>query len=265
MSAERISNKNKIRSLIFSLFLFSILLYLSQIFDLNYKAQRLLSNILETPERFVTRILERYQELENKEIAKLKKDILNLENTVYEKDLRIKSLESLGSYETPSENQKDKSNVYISSFDQMNFNCCKKHRVYLTNPTKINDGVFAISQGDFAIGKSRTISNNEIEVRLLSDPEEYISIKTANDFYCIAKGEGNPLSISCLNESKAVSYEIGETFFTTGFDGIYPVGLIVGRLKNIENIENNFFRQKLEIELFFDPFKSMNKRVILHD
>ena len=84
MSAERISIKNKIRSLIFSLFLFSILLYLSQIFDLNYKAQRLLSNILETPERFITRLLERYQELENKEIAKLKKDILKLENIVYE-------------------------------------------------------------------------------------------------------------------------------------------------------------------------------------
>ena len=265
MSAKRISNKNKIRSLIFSLFLFSTLLYLSQIFDLNYKAQRLLSNILETPERFVIQLLERYQELENKEIAKLKKDILNLENTVYEKDLRIKSLESLGSFETPSENQKDKSNVYISSFDQKNFNCCKKHRVFITNPAKINDGVFAVSQEDFAIGKSRTISNNEIEVRLLSDPEEYISIKTANDFYCIAKGGGKPLSISCLNESKAVSYEIGETFFTTGFDGIYPVGLIVGRLKNIENIENNLFRQRLEIELFFDPFKSMNKRVILHD
>lgn len=265
MSAERISNKNKIRFLIFSFVLFSILLYLSQIFNLNYKAQRLLSNILETPERFVAELLEQYQELENKEIAKLKKDILNLENIIYEKDLRIKSLENFGSYKTPNEKQEDKSNVYISSFDQMNFNCCKKHRVFVTNPKKINDGIFAVSHGDFAIGKSRILSNREIEVRLLSDPEEYISIKTANDFYCIAKGEGEPLSISCLNESKAVSYEIGEIFFTTGFDGIYPEGLIVGRLANIENIENNLFRQKLEIQLFFDPFKSMNKRVILHD
>ncbi len=265
MSAERISKKNKIRSFIFSLALFSILLSLSQIFDLNYKAQRLLSNILETPEKFVTQLLEGYQELENKEIAKLKKDILDLENMVYEKDLRIKSLENLGTYKLPSENKEDKLNVYISSFDQMNFNCCKKHRVFVTNPKNINDGVLAVSQGDFVIGKSRTLDDYEIEVRLLSDPEEYISIKTENDFYCIAKGEGKPRSASCFNESKAVSYEIGETFFTTGFDGIYPVGLIVGKLKNIENIENNLFRQKLEIELFFDPFKSMKKRVILHE
>ena len=265
MSTERVPTKNKIRILIFGLILFSILLYVSQATNLNHKAQRALSQILETPEKFILQVLDQYQEFESREIAKLKKDILNLQDSIYEKDLQIKSLENSKSYTSYSNVQKDGSSVYISSFDQMNFNCCKKHRVFLTTPTKINDGVFAVSQGDFAIGKSRKLFNNEIEVRLLSDPEEYISIKTANDFYCIAKGEGKPLSISCLNESKAVTYEIGETFFTTGFDGIYPVGLIVGKLKNIENIENNLFRQKLEIELFFDPFKSMNKRVILHD
>ena len=27
----------------------------------------------------------------------------------------------------------------------------------------------------------------------------------------------------------------------------------------------DFFNETLEIELFFNPFKSMNKRVILHD
>ena len=37
--------------------------------------------------------------------------------------------------------------------------------------------------------KSKNISSNEIEVRLLSDPEEYISIKNINGFYCIAKGD----------------------------------------------------------------------------
>ena len=81
--------------------------------------------------------------------------------------------------------------------------------------------------------------------------------------YC--KRRGKTTKYCCLNESKVVEYEIGDTFFTTGFDGIYPAGLIVGRLKGIENIENNLFRQKLDIELFFDPFKSINKRAILHE
>ena len=265
MSAERVPTKNKIRILIFGLILFSILLYVSQATNLNHKAQRALSQILETPEKFILQVLDQYQEFESREIAKLKKDILNLQDSIYEKDLQIKSLENSKSYTSYSNVQKDGSSVYISSFDQMNFNCCKKHRIYISNPNRINEGIFAVSQGDFAIGKTRILSNNEIEVRLLSDPEEYISIKTTKEFFCIAKGDGEALTISCLNESKAVSYEIGDTFFTTGFDGIYPAGLIVGRLKNIENIENNLFRQKLDIELFFDPFKSINKRAILHE
>ena len=265
MSAERVPTKNKIRILIFGLILFSILLYVSQATNLNHKAQRALSQILETPEKFILQVLDQYQEFESREIAKLKKDILNLQDSIYEKDLQIKSLENSKSYTSYSNVQKDGSSVYISSFDQMNFNCCKKHRIYISNPNRINEGIFAVSQGDFAIGKTRILSNNEIEVRLLSDPEEYISIKTTKEFFCIAKGDGEALTISCLNESKAVSYEIGDTFFTTGFDGIYPAGLIVGRLKNIENIENNLFRQKLDIELFFDPFKSIDKRAILHE
>ena len=265
MSAERVPTKNKIRISIFGLILFFILFYVSQATNLNHKAQRSLSQILETPEKFILQVLDQYQELESREIAKLKKDILDLQDSIYEKDLQIKSLENSKSYTSYSNVQKDGFSVYISSFDQMNFNCCKKHRIYISNPNRINEGIFAVSQGDFAIGKTRILSNNEIEVRLLSDPEEYISIKTTKEFFCIAKGDGEALTISCLNESKAVSYEIGDTFFTTGFDGIYPAGLIVGRLKNIENIENNLFRQKLDIELFFDPFKSINKRAILHE
>ena len=52
MPAERIPTKNKIRTLIFSVTLFSLLLLASQAINLNHKAQRALSQILEIPERF---------------------------------------------------------------------------------------------------------------------------------------------------------------------------------------------------------------------
>ena len=99
----------------------------------------------------------------------------------------------------------------------------------------------------------------------MSDPEEFISIKTINGFYCIAKGSSIGRIINCTNESKAVSYEIGDTFFTTGFDGIYPEGMIVGRLTNIQDLGSNIFQETLEIQLFFDPYQSINKRVIFHE
>ena len=159
----------------------------------------------------------------------------------------------------------ENSETFVSSFDQMNFTCCNKHRIYINNPDELEDGIFAVSQGNFVIGKTKIISADEMEVRLLSDPDEYISIKTTNGFFCIAKGTGKARQISCLNESKAVSYTDGDTFFTTGFDGIYPPGLIVGRLKNISSSQTNLFQQNLEIELFFDPYQSINKKVILHE
>ena len=118
--------------------LFSVLLYFSQATNLNHKAQRTLSQILETPEKFILQVLDQYQEFESREIAKLKKDILDLQDSIYEKDLQIKSLENSKSYTSYSNAQKDRSSVYISSFDQMNFNCCKKHIIYISNPNKIN-------------------------------------------------------------------------------------------------------------------------------
>ena len=39
---------------------------------------------------------------------------------------------------------------------------------------------------------------------------------------------------------------------------------LIGAQLNLST-EENFFNETLEIELFFNPFKSINKRVILHD
>ncbi len=265
MSAKIIPIKNKIRISIVGIILFIALSSISNAFDLNFKAQRLLSKILEIPEKFFYQTMDQYQRLQNEEVAKLKKEIINLQDLVYEKDLKIKSLENSNPYYNYENLNNSNSDIYISSFDQVNFNCCNQHRVFITNPSEFENGVYAVSHGDFVIGKTRRISKNEIEVRLLSDPEEYISLKTAKDFFCIAKGKGEGSIITCLNESKAVAYEIGDTFYTTGFDGIYPEGLIVGYLANINDIENNFFLQEIEIELFFDPFKSMNRKAYLHE
>ena len=263
MSRDILPSKKKIQTFIFGGLLILILNLISDSLQINEKANKALTNLLNIPSNFLSQVLRDYQEFENERIAKLENDILDLQNIIYEKDLEIQSLENSKSYNPGVRSNKDESNSSIISFDQLNFNCCKKHRVYVSNPNNIVGDILSVSQGDFVIGKTRTISE-EVEVRLLSDPEEYISIKNTKNFFCIANGNGEPMTIICKNESKAVDYEIGDTFFTTGFDGIHPEGLIVGRLKKITT-EDDFFNETLEIELFFNPFKSMNKRVILHD
>ena len=265
MSTKILSFQKKLRIIIFSILTSVLLMYFSQNLNLNEKSQRLLVKLLNVPQQFLTQVLNEYKDFENQQIAILEKEILNLKNQIYESELKIKSLEN----SNPSFNYEfsriDSSEIYINSFDQMNFTCCNKHRIFVNNPNNINEGIYAISQGNFVIGKTKNITNNEIEVRLLSDPTEYISIKNTNGFYCIARGTGKGRFISCLNESKAVSYSDGDTFFTTGFDGLYPPGLVVGRLIKISTNQSNIFEQRLEIKLFFDPYQSINKKVILHE
>ena len=265
MSSNILPLQKKIRLLLLGLIFVSCLIYISESFELNAKSQRFLVKFLNVPQQFISNVLDEYQEFENAKIASLEEEILNLQNEIYENELQIRSLENSKSFTDYNFTEDNSTQLQIDSFDQMNFTCCNKHRVYLNNPDLNINGVFAVSQGNFAVGKTKNISNDEIEVRLLSDPEEYVSIKTINGFFCIAKGSGKRRLISCSNESKAVSYDLGDTFFTTGFDGIYPEGLIVGRLIDISNADSNIFQQELRIELFFDPFQSINKKVILHE
>ena len=84
-------------------------------------------------------------------------------------------------------------------------------------------------------------------------------------FFCVAKGIGNAQRIQCKNESKLVPFKVGDVFYTTGFDGVYPEGLIVGKLDKIIELQDDVFLQELQILLFFDPYKSINKEVIVHD
>ncbi len=265
MEAKIISFHKKLKLTIISVLFSSFLIYLSQYFHLNEKSQRFLVKILNVPQQFLTQVLGEFKEFENQKIALLEEEILKLQNEIYEKNLEIKSLESAKPFNNFNSKPPNTAETFISSFDQMNYTCCNKHRIYSTNPKNLENGPFSVTQGNFVIGKTRNISKDEIEIRLLSDSGEYISIKTINGFFCIAKGASKGRIISCTNESKAVSYNVGDTFFTTGFDGIYPEGMIVGRLINIQDLGTNIFQEKLEIELFFDPFQSINKRVNFHE
>ena len=53
----------------------------------------LLAKFLNVPQQFITQVLNEYQEFENQKIAQLQDEILNLQNEIYENELKIKSLE----------------------------------------------------------------------------------------------------------------------------------------------------------------------------
>ena len=91
------------------------------------------------------------------------------------------------------------------------------------------------------LGRTGSTVFDEVEVKLVSDPEEFISIKNSLGFFCIAKAQlCHKKSVVIMNPKQA-NMLVGDTFFTTGFDGIYPEGQIVGRLYKVtENVGPNF-------------------------
>ena len=139
MSTKILSFQKKLRIIIFSILTSVLLMYFSQNLNLNEQSQRLLVKLLNVPQQFLTQVLNEYKDFENQQIAILEKEILNLKNQIYESELKIKSLEN----SNPSFNYEfsriDSSEIYINSFDQMNFTCCNKHRIFVNNPNNINE------------------------------------------------------------------------------------------------------------------------------
>tara|TARA_B100001057_G_scaffold78576_1_gene73703 strand:+ start:19259 stop:20056 length:798 start_codon:yes stop_codon:yes gene_type:complete len=265
MAQRVLSIRNKL-TIVFLAFLQLILLgFLANYFQLNAFAKRALERTFDIPQNIFDQIFEEYREFESEKVLLLENDIEDLEEAIYLKDLKIESLENQKSFISPSPRLSIASKVYVSGFRYSDYECCGKHRIFIKSQNFKENETFSVSQGSFAIGKSRIQVFDEFEIALLSDSEEFLSIKNAKGFFCIAKGSGLPKKIICENESKSDFFEIGDTFFTSGFDGVYPEGLIVGSLEEITTLKEVNFKQKLVIQLFFDPYKSMNKEVLIHE
>ena len=110
---------------------------------------------LNVPQQFISRLLNEYQEFENQKIAQLEEEILNLRNQIYENELELKSLENSRPYNNLDISLRGNSETFINSFDQINFTCCNKHRVYINNPNNLENGIYAVSQGNFVIRENK--------------------------------------------------------------------------------------------------------------
>ena len=265
MQVKKISFRDKIKTLIYSIFLICLLSFFSYSVDLNKKSQRFLEILFSFPSELIKTAFENVREYENNKIFELENRILTLESDIYEKNLEILALENKRNFSYDTITRFNNVEAYVSGFDQSNYVCCRKHRIYISTDLENIDIPKAISQGSFVVGRTGSTVFDEVEVRLVSDPEEFISIKNSLGFFCIAQGTAVPQEISCDNESKTSKYAVGDTFFTTGFDGIYPEGQIVGRLHKVTENEGPNFKESLYIKLFFNPYNSMNKQLVIHE
>ena len=118
------------------------------------------------------------------------------------------------------------------------------------------DSFKVVINSEGIIGQSIKINRNLFEVILLSDKSHKIPIQNENEFYCEASGLGIPKKIFCdvdltLEET---SFELDQQIFSSGLGGIFPKGIEIGSIYEIQDISPKEVR--LIIELNANPLSS---------
>ena len=118
------------------------------------------------------------------------------------------------------------------------------------------DSFKVVINSEGIIGQSIRINRNLFEVILLSDKSHKIPIQNENEFYCEASGLGIPRKIFCdvdltLEEK---SFELDQQIFSSGLGGIFPKGIEIGSIYEIQDISPKEVR--LIIELNANPLSS---------
>jgi len=145
----------------------------------------------------------------------------------------------------------------VVSFDINQYRCCDKHRMFLSPEIKGQvDSFNVVINPEGIIGQTIKVNKSLFEVILLSDKNHKIPIQNGYEFYCEASGLGIPKKIFCdvdltLGER---NFELKQKIFSSGLGGIFPKGIEIGSIYEIQDLSLKEVR--LVIELNADPLSS---------
>lgn len=127
---------------------------------------------------------------------------------------------------------------------------------YITIDKGVNDGVNA-EMGVFSdkgvVGIVYQSSDNYSVVIPLLNSKSNINcrVKGSNNF-CALQWDGNDTRYSYLVDlPRHATFEMGDTVVTSGFSSIFPAGIPVGRICNLEDADDGLF-YRAKVELFVD-------------
>mgnify|MGYP001576008425 FL=1 len=100
-----------------------------------------------------------------------------------------------------------------------------------------------IMPGDVVFGKIKNVHETTSEVMLITDNENKVSGVTASDTASgvLAGMQGGALLLDLIEKSAVISPD--ELVVTSGLDGVYPRGLIIGTIIKIISQEKGIFQQ----------------------
>ena len=176
-----LSRRNKLTIVFFALLQLIAFGFLANYFQLNSLAQRSLDRLFNVPQNIFAQIFEEYREFESERAFRLEKEIKDLEDTIYEKDLEIESLQNQKRFISSAVIPKTQQETYVSGFRYTDYECCSKHRIFIKLNQERENQVFAVSNEIFN-GKFKSSSKLVLEEFLSGEEASYFLIVDKYNF-----------------------------------------------------------------------------------
>ena len=98
--------------------------------------------------------------------------------------------------------------------------------------------------GDYLVGKIVAVHNNYSEVELITNPNSIISAKTMRDILGIARGSDEEDGLLYFQPSIVEdNLKEGDEITTSGISDIYPEGIKIGKIEEIDEKENYGYKR----------------------
>ena len=115
----------------------------------------------------------------------------------------------------------------------------------------VKQGFPVVLSNKILLGKIVDVYPDYSRVMLITDKKSKIDVEIPDSKgFALAKGEGG-LKISMDMFPKDKELNEGSLVLTSALGGNYPEGMVVGKIKNIKNFDNEAFK-KSDIEAVFD-------------
>lgn len=187
--------------------------------------------------------------------AQLEREVLRLRSTI--ERLTVDSL----SYRKITTDSIDRPFPYEYKTAKVVGNVMYGNSSYLTIDVGSKDGVYqdmAVLGTSGVIGVIKTVGARYAQVLPVINKDFAISCKMKNGEYIgILKWDGsNPQQTLLTNLPKHISYEVGDSVYTSSYSAIFPEGIFVGTiLGEGASIDDNFCALKVELSMRLENIK----------
>lgn len=121
-------------------------------------------------------------------------------------------------------------------------------------------GMPVVLKGEIVVGKISDVNYSSSKVKTIIDTQSKIAaITTTSKISGLAQGLGSDIALNLIAKNKAP--EVGDIVISSGVDGLWPRGLIIGKIKNVRSEETTVFNSA-DIELLAD-FRDFNSVFVI--